>query len=416
MSLTLTYDPVLSRIRIAPGAPVTIANPGLEVNATGWFGSGGTLTRSTAQAHSGVASGLLTPDGVTATAQGGLSVSGSPAATVGKVYRAAVWVKVPTGYGTVAAVISWINSSNGIISSSVGSTTAIPANVWTQLTVSGTAPALTVLASGRVQMTGTPPGTALLYADDLELTRLLASSATYAKVERSTNGVTWTTVRGGGAVPVTNGMFTLDDYEFPAGVPVTYRVTAFNVSDVQTDQETGAITADLGTVWLKVIAKPFLNRPVTVVDWSRVARSARNGVFPIVGRQNPVAVTDVRAGRQFDLVVMTPTLDEGEEFDTILSGGDPVYLHTPAGCPVPGPLYAVVGDTEEERRSTRGPRRYFTLPMTEVAAPGPDVVGATSTCATVLATYATCQAVLDAHPTCQSLLELIGSPTDVVVP
>lgn len=183
-----------------------------------------------------------------------------------------------------------------------------------------------------------------------------------------------------------------------------------------TTRETSTITPTLDTVWLKTIAKPFLNRPVTVVDFSSVQRSARNGIFPVVNRTYAVAVTDVRTGRQFELTLMTPSLEAADELDTILAGGEPVFLHTPAGCPVPGPLYAVVGDITQERRSTRGARRYFSLPLTEVAAPGTDVVGATVTCQGVLNVYTTCQAVLDAHPTCADLLELIGSPSDVVVP
>lgn len=62
---------------------------------------------------------------------------------------------------------------------------------------------------GRVRVTATGLGAALV-----------------ATVQRSTNGVTWTTVRGGTDVPVVAGALarTVDDYEFADGVLTTYRV------------------------------------------------------------------------------------------------------------------------------------------------------------------------------------------------
>ncbi|MFI5607781.1 hypothetical protein [Amycolatopsis sp. NPDC051903] len=49
------------------------------------------------------------------------------------------------------------------------------------------------------------------------------ATADYAVVERSTDGLNWTTVRGGDVVPLAPGF--LDDYEFTAGVLNTYRVS-----------------------------------------------------------------------------------------------------------------------------------------------------------------------------------------------
>lgn len=60
------------------------------------------------------------------------------------------------------------------------------------------------------------------------------AAADVATVERSTDGVRWTTVRGGVEVPVTAGvMATRYDYEFRPGVSNTYRVRGI---------ETGAVT------------------------------------------------------------------------------------------------------------------------------------------------------------------------------
>ena len=181
-----------------------------------------------------------------------------------------------------------------------------------------------------------------------------------------------------------------------------------------TSQSSAPITPDLGTVWLKNLSRPYLNRPVTVTDWGDVEREARNGVFSIVGRTMPVAVTDLRLSRTVELVLTTPTLAEAEELDLCLASGDPILVHVPADCPIPG-MYAVVGNVAISRREPRSARRYLTLPLTEVAAPGPDVVGATNTWSSVLATYATWADLIAANPTWQDLLDGVADPEDVVV-
>lgn len=117
---------------------------------------------------------------------------------------------------------------------------------------------------------------------------------------------------------------------------------------------------------------------------------------------------------------MTDTADDASDLDLVLASGDVLLVHVPAASgrvsAVPGG-YVTVGDVREITPPTVDlVQRVFALPCVEVAAPGPDVVGATVTCQTVLNTYATCQDVLDAHDTCLDLLELVGDPADVVVP
>ncbi|WP_329068997.1 hypothetical protein [Amycolatopsis sp. NBC_01480] len=65
------------------------------------------------------------------------------------------------------------------------------------------------------------------YMGDLSRVRVAFTGAPviadFATIERSTDGLNWTTIRGGDVVPLTPGF--LDDYEFAAGVPNTYRVS-----------------------------------------------------------------------------------------------------------------------------------------------------------------------------------------------
>jgi len=78
---------------------------------------------------------------------------------------------------------------------------------------------------------------AITYDDTEELGRVRLSfsgydaAADYALVERSTDQITWATVRGGDQVALTAGAGTLDDYEFSASVINYYRVTAVDVAD-----------------------------------------------------------------------------------------------------------------------------------------------------------------------------------------
>lgn len=249
----------------------------------------------------------------------------------------------------------------------------------------------------------------LVYDEQLARVRIAASSVTgsSAVVERSTNQIRWTTVRGGSGVPVAGGAVALDDYEFAPGVPNWYRVRA---SNSQTEQ----ITPVIDQVWLKSMARPFLNRPVIVSDVSEVTRVARAGIHQVIGRSLPVAVSDVRAGRQWSMTVLTRTDADRQAIDMLIASSDTLLVQVPAGSRVPSG-YVQVGDTSQ-RLYALDPLSTVVLPCTEVAAPGPDVVGATVNYETLRTAYATYAAVLAAHASYSSVLELIGDPEDVIVP
>ncbi|PZG18985.1 hypothetical protein C1I95_12465 [Micromonospora craterilacus] len=266
--------------------------------------------------------------------------------------------------------------------------------------------ALTATYDGRlarVRLSGTVPGS--------------HTDPATAVVERSTNGIRWTTVRGGQDRNGTAGVdVKVDDYEFVDGVVNRYRVRVVDVATQATvASETATITPTLGGVWIKSVARPFLNRQVIVKDFGDVERPPRAGIFDVVGRSMPVAVSDVRGSRRWTLEVLTETPADAAELDQIMAAGDTMLIHVPAAVDVPGG-YVAIDTVNISRPARRSRRRVFVLPCIEVAAPGPDVVGATLTCATVLATYATCADLLAAHPTCADLLELIGDPEDVIVP
>lgn len=247
----------------------------------------------------------------------------------------------------------------------------------------------------------------------IRLSGTALDGAATAQFERSPNGIRWTTARGGTDVPVSGAdTAELDDYEFSPGVVNHYRVTAG--ADVFTTTITPAQTG----VWFKSITRPWLNREVAVVSHGDITRPARNGIFPVIGRTYAVAVTDVRLARQWEMVVKTDTLSDADALDLVFASGDPLFVQVPATgvlATVPGG-YVVAGDVKRSRFGTVSTRRWFDLPLTEVAPPGPDVVGSTSTWETLVAEFGSWTAVLAEFGSWTEVAEYVADPSVVIVP
>lgn len=338
--------------------PAKNSNPYFETDASGWTGQGGTVARSTAQAHEGVASLLLTPDGVTGVVQ---ARTVNIPVTAGNSYIGSAWLR-STVARTAGVSIIWRDASNAILSQTLGATVSMQAGVWTYHEVTGQAPVGATQATFvAASMSGTPPTSNTMYVDE----------ACFVVI---------------GPLPIFEG----------------------------------SITPVLGGVWLKSVARPFLNRQVEVRDFSEVERPSRAGVFEVVGRSYPVAVTDLRASRRWSLQLSTYSREDADDLELLLAGGDILLVHVPQDgsrlSAVPGG-YVAAGYAQVATPPTTDLRmRVFEVAFTEVAAPGPDVVGSASNWQSVLNMYPTWEAVLNAHPTWADLLELVGEPTDVIVP
>ncbi|THV26012.1 hypothetical protein [Glycomyces paridis] len=178
--------------------------------------------------------------------------------------------------------------------------------------------------------------------------------------------------------------------------------------------EDATITPVVTRVWLCNIRYPLLNRTVSVGDVSSDSRAARGGTFEIKGRSVPVVVSDLRSSPSFTLTLRTGTLAEARDLDLSLAVGNEFYLQVPPDGQVPGG-YVAIGNTTMNRFGSVSTRRRWDLPCRIAAAPAPEVLPATLTWATVLATYGSWQAVLAANPTWADLLATVGSPEDLVV-
>lgn len=236
-------------------------------------------------------------------------------------------------------------------------------------------------------------------------------AAVSATVERSVDLVRWTVVRGGDTMPVAGGLIApLNDYEFIPNVLNTYRVVP-DTGITQTD----SITPVLTETWVKSVSRPFLNMSFAQSEiTSDITRNGRQGIFNVIGRVLPVAVTDLHQSREYTLRLVTESKALAGNLDLLTSLGDILFVHAPPTWPLP-PAYMVAQTAQQQLRI---PTEFavWSLAMREVAAPGPNVVGTTSTYQTVLNTYATYNDLLLAHDDYASVLTLIGSFDEVVVP
>lgn len=245
-----------------------------------------------------------------------------------------------------------------------------------------------------------------------------SGTATYMVVDRSLDGfITADVVRGGSHIPISGGVGNLDDYEFPVGVAITYRARAYNAADVLQNTFTVVITQDLDSVWLKVPAAPFMNRKVTVSTIGPRSRPARRAIHGVINRNAPVAISDVRLYKGFDVRIRTFTTEEEETLDLVLGSGEILFFQLPSAnkC-MPGGYYSAGDVTWDNAASRVRADRIFTIPLQEVAPPGPDVVGSSYTWVSVVADYASWNAVVAANASWFTLVQHVGSPSEILVP
>lgn len=222
-------------------------------------------------------------------------------------------------------------------------------------------------------------------------------------------------VRGGAQDASSADVVRVDDYEFTSGVVNTYKLLAY-AGDTLVGTASATITPALDGIWLKSPYFPFLNQRVTVVDFSAVEMPARGGLFDVLGRRDPIAVTEVRGSRRFTLIVRPADRDAEEQLRTALSFGHTAFLHVPDGCVVPESMHAFVGDVSISRPPKHDSQaRYLSLPLTQVAPPGASIVGATATYGGLASAFATYADLTAALPTYLDVAQYVAAPSDEIV-
>jgi hypothetical protein len=213
---------------------------------------------------------------------------------------------------------------------------------------------------------------------------------------------------GDGTAPeaVTGGGGLLYDYEAPFGALVSYTTLE------SPDTVSAEVVVPADQVWLihpgvPALSMPVSLRPGTLQD---AAFAARQGVFYVMGRANPVVVTDgARKGAASQLVVTTQSLDELSSLLALLSDAGALFFNPPADMNVGfGPAYIAVGDVKLSRWTDVqiDANRDVTLPFTVVDRPA----GGTQserTWADVIAECATWGDVMAKFPT---WLDVLAGP------
>jgi hypothetical protein len=228
-------------------------------------------------------------------------------------------------------------------------------------------------------------------------------------------------VRGGKVAISASGRFAriVDDYEFAAGLDIDYQIVVYASAEDAPDTIVGQAFATLPAiepeVWLKFVAKPALNRRVTLTGWDRIGRQNRNAAFTVRGRPDPIVITDVHSSRTTTIKLRTESIQEGEALEAALSAGYPAFLHTPQGLALPT-MYVAIGDVEYQRPSSYSHARAWTIDLIEVAAPPPSVFGPAPTWANIIAAYPTWRDVMDAFPTWRDVMDGNSNPDVVIAP
>jgi hypothetical protein len=152
-----------------------VANPSFEVNNSLWTaGAGLTLARSTAEAYSGSASGLITLTNTVANS-GINNLSNRSAATAGLSYTASTYAKLDTGTAFTYSVVLFFYDAGSSILSTAASTATTLGSSWERKTVTATAPANTVTVGMQIRRNTALTGTASFYVDAIMIEQ--ASSA-----------------------------------------------------------------------------------------------------------------------------------------------------------------------------------------------------------------------------------------------
>lgn len=203
----------------------------------------------------------------------------------------------------------------------------------------------------------------------------------------------------------------------------------FHIGDLATTNTnyaflgTTSVTPVQNTVWLKFPLRPFLNRQITLCNWEDENRPARGNVFDVLGRSNPVAVTEVRGSRRFPALIKAVDSNEIDLINLSLSFGETIFLQTPDPSVIcllnlrvyPEQGYFYVEDTTSSRPLDGVATWTLTLPLIEVSAPDPSVGGANSTWGGIIAAYATWADVISAFATWADVLNFISNPLDEIV-
>lgn len=223
---------------------------------------------------------------------------------------------------------------------------------------------------------------------DLTVTKGANPAWTLAQVQRSVDGgTTWVDVRDYAMHDVTGlTSVSISDYEAPPDTAVIYRARGLTVAaggtiagdwSASTSAKSWALVYNLANcdgavAWLKNPLDPNLNMLVRLGPGSLISKTRRisRGVFDILGRQNPVVVSDSRRSIETTLTILTMTVAEEARVIALFASATTLLLQAPDVFGWAS-AYISAGDLVEEQsipNISRSERR-FTVPIGVTDAP-----------------------------------------------
>lgn len=318
-TITCTEDRAGSRLLVAVQGHdnlLTLQDSSFEDPASigNWTTGTGlaSTTLDTTLAKSGIGSLKLVTSSSASASCGCGNSSGTVYAPVtpGDMYTAMASFYAPASADrrSVWVTIRWFNAAKTFLSSTTGTASAtIPAATWTQAVVSGAAPAGAAYASIVVNL-GAGSAVSNVYVDEAALmpgASLTAWSAggflgsSQIVVEYSDDfGLTWSTLRGGGALVVDGRQqCAIYDYECPPQWARYYRARSVGVLS---NQRISSLPSPVGGAasaptswWLKDPLYPSRNRAVRVLPEFSAATKLAATPFETKGADFAVVIGEV---------------------------------------------------------------------------------------------------------------------------
>jgi hypothetical protein len=223
-------------------------------------------------------------------------------------------------------------------------------------------------------------------------------------------GLVWDYVLMSTPAPVASGVFTVTG----GSAAISYGAAVAFTTAGYVARATATITPLMTACWLKFVAAPYMNRAVTLIDWAESERVTRTTAYPVVGKYRAGVVTDLHSPRNITVSLWADSDAEVAGLDLALSVGNIALLHIPPNVALKS-MYAMVGTHKYERPAHLSHRAKFTVPLTEVSAPDPSIVGSIVTWATLITLYGSWADVIAANATWAAVLALTGSPADALV-
>jgi hypothetical protein len=185
---------------------------------------------------------------------------------------------------------------------------------------------------------------------DVRLDYNVPAGGARVTISRTGPSGTAASVRNWQGATVVPGAVIARDFEAPIGVALTYTAQTFNAAGAVIDTATVTITipsAGCSDTWLTDLARANNTMRVAIESLPELSFPVPATVHEIITRRAPIVSSDIAHTPDFELSVLTDTLDERDQAKAILGNGVPVLLRTPPEDGIGNLYFSVLGFREQ---------------------------------------------------------------------